>query len=103
MKARICLKCKKHNYPNAWNCVRCGKTLSLKSVVETDSSTVDDQDAKVIQKNRIAVDVMVFIFFDFFFICLGGILFGSKSSGVLIFWITASLLFAFVYDRYLKQ
>lgn len=37
MKARICPECGKHNPENAFNCVACGATLSIKTLVDTES------------------------------------------------------------------
>lgn len=36
MKVRVCPECGKHNPENAWNCVECGSTLSVKTVMATD-------------------------------------------------------------------
>lgn len=36
-KVRVCPKCNKHNAENAWNCVDCGATLPITSLVDLDS------------------------------------------------------------------
>ena len=37
MIERVCPKCGKHNLENAWHCTDCGETLSLKTLMDTDS------------------------------------------------------------------
>ena len=37
MKVKICPECSKHNLENAWNCVDCGRTLSMKTLVDAES------------------------------------------------------------------
>jgi hypothetical protein len=37
MKVKVCPKCGKHNLENAWNCIDCGETLSVKTLMDTDS------------------------------------------------------------------
>ena len=37
MKAKVCPECGKHNLENAWSCVDCGHTLSIKTLVEIES------------------------------------------------------------------
>lgn len=37
MKVRVCPNCGKHNDESAFNCIGCGTTLSLKTLMDTDS------------------------------------------------------------------
>ena len=37
MKVRVCPKCGKHNLEDAWSCVDCGETLSMNTLVDTES------------------------------------------------------------------
>ena len=36
MKVRVCPKCGKHNLENAWQCIDCGATLSMKTLMDTE-------------------------------------------------------------------
>jgi hypothetical protein len=38
MKVKVCPNCGKHNSESAWGCADCGETLSLKTLVDTDTS-----------------------------------------------------------------
>ena len=37
MKVKVCPKCGKHNSESAWSCADCGETLSLNTLVDTDT------------------------------------------------------------------
>ncbi len=37
MKAKVCPKCGKQNSADVWNCIDCGETLSINTIVEVDS------------------------------------------------------------------
>jgi hypothetical protein len=37
MKIKLCPECGKHNTESAWSCVDCGKTLSLKTLIDTEA------------------------------------------------------------------
>lgn len=37
MKVKICPECSKHNLEDAWNCVDCGRTLSMKTLADMES------------------------------------------------------------------
>jgi hypothetical protein len=38
MKVRVCPKCRKHNLENAWSCIDCGATLSVKTLVDIEEA-----------------------------------------------------------------
>lgn len=40
-KVRICPNCERHNPPDSWNCIDCGRTLSIKSIVNADDFLFD--------------------------------------------------------------
>ena len=40
MKVRIFSNCGQYNPPETWNCIDCGATLSIKSIAETDNSSL---------------------------------------------------------------
>jgi len=43
MKIKLCPECGKHNSENAWNCVDCGTTLSMKTLIDTDDAQSETQ------------------------------------------------------------
>ncbi len=46
MKIRICSKCGKHNSVQDWQCVECGQTLSMDTLVESDARAPDRGDSE---------------------------------------------------------
>ena len=40
-KVRNCPNCGKYNHPDVWNCIECGRTLSIKSIVKADDFLFD--------------------------------------------------------------
>jgi hypothetical protein len=46
MKIKICPKCGKQNDEDAWNCVDCGTTLSMKTLVEVDKTNLSSSTYK---------------------------------------------------------
>jgi transcription elongation factor Elf1 len=41
MKVRVCPKCEKHNLENAFNCIDCGTTLSIKTLLDTETGEMN--------------------------------------------------------------
>ena len=41
MKVRVCPKCDKHNLENAFNCIACGETLSIKTILDLETGEMN--------------------------------------------------------------
>lgn len=50
MKIRLCPKCGKQNEMNAWNCVDCGATLSMNTLVELENTRTSTGKIKICPK-----------------------------------------------------
>jgi hypothetical protein len=53
MNEKVCPDCGKHNSADAWNCTDCGRTLSVKTLVETDRLETTPAQTQKIPEYRI--------------------------------------------------